>query len=97
MSIHRTDSNAQGSASMYGIDNRPYSQHFEASVDMFGDKTTLTQIVLLLTYIRYHIQNKIPGDIKVSIGKRLETEAFSFSVNEQEVPQIKPEKEIEIN
>lgn len=79
------------------MDKRPYSQHFEADIQMFGDKTTLTQIVILLSYLRYHIQNKIPGDIKVSVGKHLETEAFNFSVNEQEVPQIKPETEIEIN
>lgn len=76
---------------------RPYSQHFEADIRMFGDKTTLTQIVLLLAYIRYHIQSKMPGDIKISIGKHLETEAFSFSVNDQEVPQVIPEKELEIN
>ena len=76
---------------------RQYSQHFEADIQLFGDKTTLIQIVVLLSYLRYHIQNKIPGDIKVSVGKHVETEAFNFSVNEQEVPQIKPETEIEIN
>lgn len=76
---------------------RPYSQHFEADIQMFGDKTTLTQIVLLLAYIRHHIQTKTPGDIKVSIGKHLETEAFNFSVNDEEIQQIVPQKEIEIN
>lgn len=76
---------------------RPYSQHFEANIDMFGDKTTLTQIVVLLSFLRWHIQNKTAGEIKVSVGKHLETEAFNFSVNGQEVPQIVPEKEIEIN
>jgi len=76
---------------------RNYSQHFEADIRMFGDKTTLTQIVLLLAYLRHHIQNKIPGEIKVSVGKHLETEAFTFSVNDQEVPQVIAEKELEIN
>lgn len=87
----------ENNTSIEFTDKRPYSQHFEADIQMFGDKTTLTQIVVLLSYLRYHIQNKIPGDIKVSVGQHLETEAFNFSVNEQEVPQIKPEKEIEIN
>ena len=77
--------------------NRPYSQHFEADISMFGDKTTLTQIVLLLSFLRYHIQNKTPGDIKVSVGKHLETDTFAFTVNGQEVPQVKPTGEIEIN
>ena len=76
---------------------RPYSQHFEANIDMFGDKTTLTQIVVLLSFLRWHIQNKEPGEIKVSVGKHLETETFSFSVNGQTIPQIVAEKEIEIN
>lgn len=76
---------------------RPYSQHFEADIQMFGDKTTLTQIVLLLAYLRHHIQNKTPGEIKVSVGKHLETEAFNFSVNGEEIPQIMPQNEIEIN
>ncbi len=33
--------------SNFNVNNnkRPYSQHFEANIDMFGDKTTLTQIV----------------------------------------------------
>lgn len=76
---------------------RQYSQHFEADIKMFGDKTTLTQIVLLLAYLRHHIQNKTPGEIKVSIGKHLETEFFNFTVNDEEIQQVRPEKEIEIN
>ena len=77
---------------------RPYSQHFNANVDMFGDKTTLTQIVILLSYIRQYVQSRTPGEIKVSIGKHLNpTEAFTFVVNGEEVPQAIPTKEIEIN
>ena len=85
--------------SNFNVNNnkRPYSQHFEANIDMFGDKTTLTQIVLLLDYIRYYIQNKTSGEIKVSIGNTLETEAFTFTVNGQEVAQIKPRESLEIN
>ena len=75
---------------------RPYSQHFDAIVKMFGDKTTLTQVVLLLACIRYYIENKIPGEIKVSVGKNLDTEAFTFSVNGEEIQHIKPESKIEL-
>ena len=81
----------------FNSSKRPYSQHFDADVHMFGDKTTLMQVVLLLAYIRNHIQTKTPGDIKVSIGKHLETEAFTFSVNGHEVPQVIASPEIEIN
>lgn len=91
------DQELQLSNSTVQSGKRNYSQHFEADIKLFGDKTTLTQIVLLLAYLRYHIQNKIPGELKVSIGKHLETEAFSFSVNDQEVPQVIAEKELEIN
>lgn len=64
---------------------------------MFGDRITLNQVVLLLAYLRYHIQNRVPGDIHVSVGKRLDTEAFTFTVNDEEIPQVKAEKELEIN
>ena len=80
-----------------GVSKRPYSQHFEADIQLFGDKTTLTQIVFLLAYLRHYIQTKTPGEIKVSVGKHLETEAFNFSVNGEEIQQVVPQKEIEIN
>ena len=76
---------------------RQYSQHFEADIQMFGDKTTLTQIVILLAYIRSLIQAKTSGEIKVSVGKNLESEMFTFSVNGEEVPQMIASPEVEIN
>ena len=76
---------------------RGYSQHFEADIHLFGEKTTLTQVVVLLAYIRDMIQNKTPGDIKISIGKNLDTDVFSFTVNDQEIAHIKATNELEIN
>lgn len=75
---------------------RPYSQHFNANIKLFGDKTTLTQIVLLLTCIRYYIETKTPGEIKVSVGKNLDTESFTFSVNDEEIQHITPGNKIDL-
>lgn len=76
---------------------RGFSQHFEADIKLFGEMTTITQIVVLLAYIRDMIQSKTPGDIKLSIGKNLETNVFSFTVNEQEIAHFKAKNELEIN
>lgn len=76
---------------------RRYSQHFEADIHLFGEKTTLTQVIVLLAYIRDMIQKKTPGDIKISIGKNLDTDVFSFTVNDQEIAHIKAKNELEIN
>lgn len=76
---------------------RGYSQHFDIDVKLFGEKTTLTQVVILLAFLRDLIQKKEPGEIKISVGKHLETDVFSFTVNGQEVPHAKAEKEMEIN
>ena len=88
---------ADFSSQQQNNNNRHYSQHFNTDVELFGDRITISQIVLLLTYIRYHVQNKIPGDIKVSIGKNLETEFFTFTVNGQELPHVIAQKTVEIN
>lgn len=80
------------------LGKRPYSQHFNANIEMFGDKITLTQIVMLLAYIRHHIQTRSSGEIKVSIGKHMNpTEAFTFTVNGEEIPQVIAMDELEIN
>ena len=70
--------------------NRPYKQHFNATVEMFGDRTTLTQIVILLTCLRNFIQEKRPAELHLSIGKHMtSTDEFTFSVNGQEISQLK--------
>lgn len=76
---------------------RGYSQHFDADIHIFGERTTLTQIVVLLAYLRDMIQSKTPGDLKLSVGKHLDTDVFSFTVNGQEISHIKAARELEIN
>lgn len=76
---------------------RGYSQHFEADIKIFGEMTTITQVIVLLAYIRDMVQSKTPGDIKLSVGKNLETDVFSFTVNDQEISHFKAKKELEIN
>lgn len=78
------------------ISKRPYSQHFDADVKMFGDKITLTQIVILLSYIRHFIETKTPGEIKITVGKNLDTEAFTFTVNDEEIQHITPGNKIDL-
>lgn len=78
-------------------EERGYSQHFGIDVKLFGERTTLTQVVILLAFLRDLIQKKEQGEIKISVGKHLETDVFSFTVNDQEVPHVKAQKEMEIN
>lgn len=80
--------------------NRPFKQHFNATVEMFGDRSTLTQIVMLLAFIRTFIQQKQPAELKLSIGKHLvSNDEFTFSVNGQEIQQLKADNKaiLEIN
>ena len=69
---------------------RPFKQHFNATVEMFGDRSTLTQIVMLLSCLRTFIQQKQPAELKLTIGKHLvSNDEFTFSVNGQEIQQLK--------
>lgn len=76
---------------------RGHAQHFDADIKIFGEKSTLTQIVFLLAFVRDMIQQKKSGDIVVSVGKHMTSDVFSFTVNDQEVPQMIAEKRLEIN
>lgn len=71
--------------------NRPFKQHFNATVEMFGDKSTLTQVVMLLACVRSIIKSQSSGEIKVLVGKRIGSDNFAFSVNGQEITDVKLE------
>lgn len=73
------------------------SRHYETDIKLIGDKATLTQIVVLLSYIRYYLQSGTSGDIKVSVGKNMESSFFGLQVNDQEIPNIYPRDNVEIN
>ena len=74
-----------------------YSSPVETDIKIIGDKSTVSQIVLLLAYIRAYLQSKEDGEIKVKIGKNMVSQFFAFQVNDQEIVQVKPKDELEIN
>ena len=74
-----------------------YSQPVETDIKIIGDRSTNAQIVLLLACIRSYLQNKTSGEIKVTVGKHLASQFFAFTANDQEIQQIQPVKELEIN
>lgn len=70
---------------------------FETDIKLIGDKNTITQIVILLAYIRRYLQTNTSGDIHVSIGKNMKTDFFAMQVNDQEIKDINPSENVEIN
>ena len=69
----------------------------ETDLKMVGNQTTIVQIIALLSYIRNIINTSSEGEIKVSIGKNVNSNFFAFSVNNQEVADLKAKESIEIN
>lgn len=57
----------------------------ETNVRFIGDKDTISQIVLLLAYIRHAVKNNLKIDIKVSIGNNIVNKELMFDVNNQEI------------
>ena len=84
------------------LDNKTHTdvkfpQPFDVTIQLVGDKSTLTDIVFLLAYVRDMIVNKQSGEIRVNVGKHLDSEYFGFTVNGEPVAKIKAEKFIDIN
>ena len=63
-------------------------RHCQTDISIIGDKTTNSQVVMLLAFIRDAIKNSKPIDISLSIGKHVKDQYFDMQVNEQEIPQI---------
>lgn len=69
----------------------------ETDIKLIGDVAPITQIIILLTYIRHHLKNNTPGDIHISIGKHMKSGFFGMQVNGQEISDIIPQENLEIN
>lgn len=69
----------------------------DSQIKIIGDFTTICQIVKLLAYIRYAINNNEQTEFTVNIGKKLVNRKLMFDVNGSEVPDIISQKTIEIN
>ena len=70
----------------------------DAEMRMVGDKYTISQVVMLMSYIRHAIRTGEKKDIKVSIGKKKSSpDSFNFVVNNSDVDDLIPMDVAEIN
>lgn len=69
----------------------------ETDLTFFGDKTTIVNIITLLSYIRHAIQNHEDAEIKVNLGKTRDDAEFEFTVNNMKATDLITKNEIEIN
>jgi hypothetical protein len=75
----------------------PLVDHIETDIKIIGDKITNVQIVYLLSYIRDVLQSGQTATVKLSIGKNRVSDFFAIQVNEQDIKQVCPVEEFEIN
>ena len=66
-------------------------------VHFVGDKSTISQVVMLLAYVRYAVKNNLRKDIVVQIGKNVVNKELLFDVNNQEIDDYIAKDFIEIN
>ena len=66
-------------------------------VKLVGSEATNMQVIGLLAYIRNIINSGTSGTIKVIVGKNIANDVFQFDANNQEVPDLRAQPEIEIN
>ena len=66
-------------------------------IRLIGDKSTIAQIVQLLAYIRYAVQNNMKTEIRVPIGQYVVNTVLHFDVNGQQVPDLVAQSVSEIN
>ena len=69
----------------------------ETLVRFLGDKSTISQVVMLLAYIRHAVKNNLRKDITVQIGKNVVNKELLFDVNSQEIDDYITKDFIEIN
>ena len=69
----------------------------ETDIKLIGNQETIVQVIALLSYIRNLLNNSAEGDIKVSVGKNINSNYFAFSVNNQEIADLKAKTAININ
>ena len=70
---------------------------YETNVKMIGDKITNSQLVYLIAFIRDVLLQKDSATVKLSIGKNRKVDFFGIQVNDQEIKQVCPITEFEIN
>lgn len=73
------------------------SKLVESFIKIIGDKSTVCEVIQLLAYIRYAIQNKQQTKIEVNVGSKVNSDFFDFQVNQQEIKDYIAQNYIEIN
>ena len=68
-----------------------------SEVKMIGDKMILIQVVKLLAYIRYAVQNNLKTELVVKFGEKIANGEFKFDVNGLPIGDLILQKEISIN
>ena len=66
-------------------------------VHFVGDKSTISQVVMLLASVRHAVKNNLRKDIVVQIGKNVVNKELLFDVNNQEIDDYIAKDFIEIN
>lgn len=69
----------------------------ESDVTLFGDRNILIQVVMLLGYIRDAIRRNEPVEIKVEVGKSIRNGNFNFTLDNEEVPDVRIAEKIQIS
>lgn len=70
----------------------------EGNMKMVGDRYTIAQAVMLLSYIRHAIRTGKKTVIKVTVGNRKsDPSSFNFILNNDEVDDLIPVENFEIN
>jgi hypothetical protein len=82
---------------MEELNNNFKSNLTETNIRLLGDKTTLCQIVLLLSYIRHAIKNNIKTSLNVKICEKVADGQLLFDVNGLEIPDMIIQDSVEIN
>ena len=69
----------------------------ETNIRFLGDKSTISQIVQLLAYIRHAVKYNDHLHIDVEIGKYVMNSPLAFDVNGQEIADLVPQSTAHIN
>lgn len=78
-------------------ESKTLENNIDTDLKLFGSEGAIVEIIGLLSYIRNAINSQRPCEIKVVVGKRIESDYFDFTVGNESVPDYKAQPEISIN
>ena len=69
----------------------------ETDITLFGGKMTVVEIVTLLAYIRNAINSNRHVTINLEIGKNVDNDVFNFTVNGEQIDDLRVAENFNIN